>query len=112
MNEETKRRGRPPKIVQPKPEQEIEEPYDRLEVESQPMSLDTTRVKVWASLGMTLNIGNYENQKIDIGVTGLPVDAPPEYIQEQLQKATVTLHSAVEHLAKEMARRLQEDYGR
>lgn len=69
-------------------------------------------VRVWASLGMTINLGNYENQKIDIGLTGIPVDASPEWIQEQLTKAEITLHSVVEGLAQEMGRRLKEDYGK
>lgn len=70
------------------------------------------KVTVWASLGMTINTGNFENQKVDIGVAGLPVDASPEFIAEQLDKAKLTLHTAVEALAAEMTRRLSEDYGR
>ena len=65
-----------------------------------------------ASIGMTINIGNFENQKIEIGVAGIPVDATPEYIEEQLGKATTTINTAVEHLAAEMGKRLKEDYGR
>jgi hypothetical protein len=71
-----------------------------------------TKVTVWASLGMTVNLGNYENQKIDIGVSGLPVDASDEFIALQLNKAKLTLNKAVEGLADEMRRRITEDYGR
>jgi hypothetical protein len=93
-----KKRGRKPKIVGD---------------DTQEISIETqSEVKVWASLGITLNTGNYENQKLDIGVTGIPVDATDEYIEEQMIKATGTLNRVVEHLAKEMGRRLKEDYGR
>lgn len=74
--------------------------------------LEPADVKVWASLGATIQTKPFENQKIDIGISGIPVDASPEFIEKQLEKATITLHTVVESLAKEMSRRLREDYGR
>lgn len=73
---------------------------------------ENTKVTVWASLGATINLGNYESQKIDIGITGIPIDASDEFIAERLAKANVTLHTVVESLAQEMGRRMREDYGR
>lgn len=69
-------------------------------------------VKVWASLGATVNIGNFENNKIDIGVSGIPAGASSEYIEEQMKLAVMTIHEIVDDLAAEMGRRLREDYGR
>lgn len=68
--------------------------------------------KVWASLGCTINTGNYENQRIDIGVAGIPINATDEYLVQILEQASATLHKIVDGLAVEMGRRLQEDYGR
>lgn len=76
------------------------------------MNESETPIRVWASLGATINLGNYESQKIEIGVTGIPVDASPEFIAERLSQATVTIHTVVESLAQEMGRRMKEDYGR
>lgn len=67
---------------------------------------------VWASLGATINTGNYENQKIDIGIAGVPINATPEYLEEILNKATITIHSVVERLAEDMSQRMHDDYGR
>lgn len=67
---------------------------------------------VWASIGTTINMGNYENQKVDFGLSGIPVGASPEFIQEQLGKATLTLQQIIQGLAVEMGRIMTENYGR
>lgn len=74
--------------------------------------MNDSQPTVWASVGATINLGNFENQKIDIGVAGIPINASPEFLAEKLSQATVTLHTVVESLAQEMSRRMKEDYGR
>jgi len=85
---------------------------DHIEISPEPVEIETTRVKVWASLGFTIQTAPFENQKLDMGVSGIPVDASDEYIESQMQQATITLDKVVNSLAKEMGRRLREDYGR
>lgn len=77
-----------------------------LELEQKP------NITVWASLGATIRTADYENQKLDIGVRGIPVGASDEFIATQMEKAKETLHAVVDHLAAEMGRRMIEDYGR
>ena len=67
---------------------------------------------VWASIGQTINLGNYENIKLDIGVSGVPVGASEEYIAEKMDAAQKTLHQVVEALAMELKRRVTEDIKR
>jgi hypothetical protein len=63
---------------------------------------------VWASLGTTINIGNFENYKIDIGVSGIPIDATPEVIKARLDQAKLTLQQVVFSLAEELGQREQD----
>lgn len=67
---------------------------------------------VGASLGMKINLGNYESQDILVWLTGIPVGASPEYIAAQMPQAQITLGQVVDTLAQEMGRRLRDDYGR
>jgi hypothetical protein len=100
-----KRRGR-------RPRDKMEDMADHVEVSPEPVEVETTRVKVWASLGMTIQTAPFENQKLDMGVSGIPIDASDQYIEEQMRQATITLNKVVDSLAREMTRRLREDYGR
>ena len=68
--------------------------------------------KVYASLGMKVNIGNYENQDISFGVSGILYDASPELLAEILPTATLTIQRAMNALSEEMLRNLRENYGR
>lgn len=68
--------------------------------------------RVWVSMGTTINTGNFENQKLDIGISGVPVGASQEYIDEMLKRAIMTSQDVVYVLAKEMGRILKEEYGR
>lgn len=66
---------------------------------------------VWASIGQTINLGNYENVKIDIGLSGIPVDCTEEYLDEQLASAGDTLKKIVFKLAEELQKRAKEVRG-
>lgn len=67
--------------------------------------------KIWASLGMTINMGDYNSQKIDIGVAGIPVGASDELIKLHMEKASLTLNKVVAALAEEMFRMRNEIIG-
>lgn len=69
-------------------------------------------VKLWCSLGTTIRTADYENQKIDLGISGVPLGASDEYIQNLVDEANITLQKMVYGLATEMSRILREDYGR
>lgn len=73
---------------------------------------DNTRPTVWGSIGVTVNTGNYENTKIDIGIAGIPVETTPEELETLLDRSQFTVQKVVESLAAEMAHRLREDFGR
>lgn len=64
--------------------------------------------KVWASLGQTINLGNFENVKIDIGLSGIPINCTPEFMEEQLNSASKTLEQIVFRLAQELQQRARD----
>lgn len=68
--------------------------------------------KVWASLGATIRTGDYENQKIDIGVSGVPIDASDEQIALLMDQSILTIEKVLEGLGNKMAKIMSEDYGR
>jgi len=65
---------------------------------------------VWASLGVTIATRPYENVKIDIGVSGIPIGCSEELLSTLLQGANVTLQHVVDSLAKEVGRRIENDF--
>lgn len=65
-----------------------------------------------ASLGTTINVGNYENYKIDMWLTGIPVDATPEYVAERVQDSKKTLEQIVFGLAEELGQRILDVKGK
>lgn len=117
------RRGRPPKnndgtipgnIFMP-PGKDLEAlltPEQKEPKSEEAIPTEPNDIKVWASVSRTLNMGNYESLKIDLGVTGIPVGASEEYIEEQLNQAEMTLKTVVDHLAQELGRRIHDDLGR
>lgn len=66
---------------------------------------------VWASIGTTVNTGNFENIKIDVGLSGIPVGSTDEYLAHKLQEANLTLEKVVSILAQQLGDRIDE-YGR
>lgn len=58
--------------------------------------------KIWASVGTTINTGNYENYKIDIGVTGVPIDATPEQTAKYLEMTRMKLFEVVASLGEQL----------
>lgn len=69
-------------------------------------------IKLWASLDTTVNTGNYENVKIGLGISGVPVDCTPEYLAQKLKEAQLTLGEIVEGLGVEMNRRLTAGFSK
>lgn len=67
--------------------------------------------KVWASVGATINTGDYENKKIDIGVSGVPVGATPEEIKELIKMSSNTLDEVLSSLSEKMIE-IMEAFGR
>lgn len=67
---------------------------------------------VWASIGTTIKTREYENIKLDFGVSGIPAGASKEFIDTKMKEATLTLQEIMEHLAAELSRNLQENFGR
>lgn len=65
-------------------------------------------VKVWASLGQTINTGNFNNIKIDIGVSGIPTDCTEAAFQEIMRGAHATLEKVVFTLADQLAQRVKD----
>lgn len=65
-----------------------------------------------ASLGTTINVGNYENYKIDMWLTGIPVDATPEYVAERIKDSRKTLEQIVFGLAEELGQRILDVKGK
>lgn len=65
-----------------------------------------------ASLGATINTGNYENYKIDMWLTGIPIDASPEYVAERIKDSKKTLEEIVFGLAEELGQRILDVKGK
>lgn len=75
---------------------------------------EATGPKIWAGISMKVNIGNYENQDISLGISGIPYDAykNPEMMQEILASGQLTIQSAMNVMAGEIQRILAVSYGR
>lgn len=67
--------------------------------------------KIWASLGATINTGNFQNYKIDIGVTGIPTDISREELAVRIRNAQATLYDTVMGLAAELEKRILDAKG-
>lgn len=75
---------------------------------------DTEGIKVYAGLSMKVNIGNYENQDLSFGISGIPFDAAqnPEFLQSILANGQLTIDRAMGVMAQEMIRILQDKFDR
>ncbi len=63
---------------------------------------------VWASIGTTVNLGNFENAKIDMGMSGVPIDISDEEFVARMLQAKKTLNDIVNGLADELNRRVED----
>ena len=68
--------------------------------------------KIWASLGMKVNIQNYENQDISFGFSGIPVNCSQEYLDQTVAQGVQRIQFIIEAMATELSRVLKESYGR
>lgn len=69
------------------------------------------KTTVGASLGATINLGNYESQKMDAWITGVPVDATDEQLALLLSKANITVEKVIMALAEELNQRIADIRG-
>lgn len=64
-----------------------------------PTAIDpNAKPKFWVNVGATVNIGNFENMKIDMGISGIEYDATSEDIENIMESAQVGIHEVVESL--------------
>lgn len=73
-----------------------------------PVAEGNAKPKFWASVGATINIGNYESMKFDMGVSGIDYDAPSEEIERIMESAQVGIHETVEALMNKVIDRARE----
>lgn len=67
----------------------------------------TDGVTCWASLGATINLGNFQSQKIDIGLAGVPVGTTPEELEVLLEGGKATIEMVVAKLGAKMAEQIE-----
>lgn len=65
-------------------------------------------LKVWASVSRTVNLGNYESLKLDIGVSNIPLGSTPEQIKEIMKSADMTFNQVIYSLAAELSSKIEE----
>lgn len=75
------------------------------------MEADPKPTTVGASLGATINLGNYESQKIDAWITGVPINATDEQLELLLSQANITVERVIMALATELNRRIMDVRG-
>lgn len=63
---------------------------------------------VGASLGTTINIGNFENYKIDVWLSQVPVDATEEQVAQRLKQGKQVLEQIIFGLAEELGERIMD----
>lgn len=64
--------------------------------------------RIWASVGGTWQTRPFENVKIDIGVSGVPVNADDAYLQALLEGANVTIERTVQALAAQLVKEVEK----
>lgn len=67
--------------------------------------------KIWASMSRTVNLGNYESLKLDMGVSGIPLAATKEQIKEIMDSADKTLTQVIYALAEDLSKKVEEATG-
>lgn len=65
---------------------------------------------VWASIGTTIEVSKtpYQNYKIDIGLSGIPVDASEELRQKYIDQGKKTIYEVLMSLGEELGNRIQD----
>lgn len=65
---------------------------------------------VWASVGATINTGEYNNIKVDLGysLAGVPVGASKEEVEERAKHADETLEIVFENLSNKLIEKATE----
>lgn len=64
--------------------------------------------KFWVNVGATINIGNYESMKLDMGVSGIEYDATSEDIERIMASADTGFHEVTEALMTKIIDRARE----
>lgn len=62
---------------------------------------------VWASMGATINLGNFQSEKIDIGIAGIPIGITRAELDELLVGGKATLEVVIEKVAEEIGEKIQ-----
>lgn len=62
--------------------------------------------KLWAAVGQTIQPRPFESIKLEIGISGIALDATPEEIAAQLQEATYRLDLMINGLAVKLNERM------
>lgn len=73
-----------------------------------PVAEGNAKPKFWASVGATINIGNYESMKLDMGVSGIDYDASSQEIERIMASADVGIHETIEALMIKVIDRARE----
>lgn len=73
--------------------------------------MEEPRSTVWVSIGRTVNLGDYNSVKIDVGLSGVPYDATDQEIAERMQQANTTIEKITVGLIEELSRRVKEAIG-
>ena len=68
--------------------------------------------KLYASIGMKVNTGNFENKDLSFGISGIPVDCSAEYLQQVIEAGISRQQIVINAFAAELDRILREDFGR
>lgn len=63
---------------------------------------------VWVGLGTKVNIGNYENVSVDIGLSNVPVDITDEELTNRILQANMTIDKMINGLGEELNRRISD----
>lgn len=89
--------------------QDLPRREDNVHPRTSPVITDpNAKPKFWTSVGATINIGNYESFKIDMGVSGIDYDADSTEIERIMGAAEVGIHETVEGLMNKVIDRARE----
>ena len=112
--EAPKRRGRPRKIIEEVTTKSYMEEQLKDEVWVTPKIKKETvenngysKPTCWASMEATINIGNYQNEKISVGLAGIPIDTTAEELEVLLEGGRATIEMVVEKLGQRMAEQVE-----
>lgn len=63
--------------------------------------------KVFVQLGTKINIGNYESMDVSFGVSGIPINSSPEYLEAVAGKAMGTVNTLLNYMYGELANKIK-----